>query len=313
MRASGAICAYCGEPVLTGDERPEHPVPRALGSSLEVFTVCDPCNTWAGREIDQPFLDDDWVRIHRSLHDVRDPDPGRSRPIPSPLFDGFTEDGVRVTLDADGHPRLHGRIIDNGDDSFRIIAGTPEHADRLRERVRRRAETEGRTTQTTSEGRSRLRPAIISQISLGFVVWARMAAKIALGVASDVFPEEWRSGPDAAALRAQVRDENPRSPTGEPMGLVPGRLEPDNHLRNLVSAPEHALWFARLGDGSTALSVLLFGELIFGQRVDSTGLDVPEVAWKLNPRRPDDDGRTTFRKLVDDAVRRIATPLYRND
>jgi len=312
MSNHGSICAYCGEPVLTGFERPEHPVPRALGSSLEVFTACDPCNAWAGKEIDQPFLDDDWVRIHRSLHDVRDPDPARGRRIPSPLFDGFTDEGVRVTADAEGRPRLHGRIIESGD-MVRIVAGSQEHADRLRERVRRRAEAEGKAIEITEQGTSRVRPRITSNVSLDGVAWGRMAAKIALGVASAIYPEDWRASADADALRRQMRDEHPRSPTGEPMGLVPSRLDTEDHLRNLVMSPQHALWFSRFSDESTGLSVLLFGELIFGQRVDTTGRPVPNAAWRLDPSNAHQDGRTTFPELVDDAVRRIATPFCEAD
>jgi hypothetical protein len=312
MVNAGRVCAYCGEPVLTGKEHPEHPVPRALGSSLEVFTVCDPCNEWGGREVDQPFLEDDWVRIHRSLHDVRDPDPARSRSIPSPLFDGFTDEGVRVTRGADGRPRLHGRIIEAGG-AIRIVAGSQEHAEKLLERVKRRVEAEGKSIKIIEQGHDLVRPQITAAVSLDFVAWARMGAKIALGVASLVYPEEWRSSPDAVDLRRQMRDENPRSPTGEPMGLVPGRLGEEEPLRALVTPPQHALWFAQLPDGSTALSVLLFGELVFGQRVDSTGRPVPDAAWRLDPSRPDEDGRTTFRAMIDDAVRRIATPLYESE
>jgi hypothetical protein len=115
---------------------------------------------------------------------------------------------------------------------------------------------------------------------------------------------------DAAALRRQMRDPKPLSSEGKPMGLKPGRLEADNRLRNLVLAPQHALWFSRWREESTGLTVLLFGELVFGQIVDTAGLPVPEMAWRLDPNQPDADGRTTFRALIDGAVRRSASQNY---
>jgi HNH endonuclease len=88
----GKICAYCGRPVLTGDEKPEHAIPAALGSSLTVYTVCDPCNERVGKEVDQPFLEDEWVRVHRSESGVIDPRRGRKdRPVRSPLLEGYTD------------------------------------------------------------------------------------------------------------------------------------------------------------------------------------------------------------------------------
>src|SRR5206468_12877870 len=88
------LCVYCVAAVLTGDEKLEHPIPAALGSSMTVSTVCNPCNEWAGREIDQPFLADDLLKEYRSIVDQRDPRCGRnSRRSPSPLLRGHTPDG----------------------------------------------------------------------------------------------------------------------------------------------------------------------------------------------------------------------------
>jgi hypothetical protein len=41
------VCAYCGHAVLDGTQPPEHPIAHALGASLEIFTTCIPCNSWA--------------------------------------------------------------------------------------------------------------------------------------------------------------------------------------------------------------------------------------------------------------------------
>ena len=41
MTDASNVCAYCAEPVLTGQENPEHVLPASLGASLAVYTVCD--------------------------------------------------------------------------------------------------------------------------------------------------------------------------------------------------------------------------------------------------------------------------------
>lgn len=44
----------------------------AIGAELTTERVCTPCNRRAGREVDQPWLNDPHVRDSRILYDVRD-------------------------------------------------------------------------------------------------------------------------------------------------------------------------------------------------------------------------------------------------
>jgi hypothetical protein len=158
-RPAGRIRTYCAQPALTGAEKPEHPLPAALGSSLEVYTACDPCNEWAAREIDQPFLADDWLRLHRSDYNVRDPRRSKSRRVASPFKRGFTADGVRVTIDDEWRPHLGAKIIDNEETGeVTIQAGSAAEAERLLERVRKRAAAEGKTVVFGSWKRAQVRP-----------------------------------------------------------------------------------------------------------------------------------------------------------
>jgi hypothetical protein len=308
--STGRICAYCGEPVLTGAERPEHPLPRALGSSLMVFTACDPCNAWAGREVDQPFLDDDWLLIHRADHDVRDPrHPGR--PIRHPLRRGFTEDygeRMEVRVDEGWKPHLGGRIIDKGNDEIQIVAGSQEQAEKLLRRVERDAAAEGKTVEMGEWEHSKGRPWININTRVNLGAWMRMAAKIALGVGSHIYDEGWRTSADAVELRRLMRECGLRSDDGGPLGLFPMKLAKDDVLRRIADPPEHLIWFTRSSNGTTGIGVLLFGELIFGMPVDTAGRKLPPVAWALDPRRPDDDGETTWETVLLRAVRRVDSP-----
>lgn len=158
----GEVCAYCGEAVLTGAERPEHAIPAALGAGLVVYAVCNPCNEWAGKSVDQPFLSDDWILLLRAMHDVRDPR-HRDRRVRNPLGRGFTAEGVYVVADENWKPRITGRIFeDSGAGEYRIVARDMQELKKLTDRVIQRAQERGQTAnpgqpheRTSSTARSR--------------------------------------------------------------------------------------------------------------------------------------------------------------
>jgi hypothetical protein len=225
--------------------------------------------------------------------------------VQNPILRGVTKDGVQVVSNHDAMPRFVGRIIEEGDRT-RIIAGSEDEARRLLARVERRAAERGEEIKVLDEEKTTVRPEITARVALNFVLWGQMAAKIALGVGSYAYPDEWRVSADATALRAQMRDSRPVSSTGKPMGLVPGRLGADEPFRHIADGPAHVLWFTNRRDGCTGMTGLLFGELVFSAIVDTTGRPLPDVAWRLDSRHPNVDGRTTFNQLIDMAVRRAA-------
>jgi hypothetical protein len=304
MNIDETTCVYCGKPVLTGNERPEHPVPHALGSSLEIFAVCDPCNTWASVNVDQPFLRDGWVRWHRADHDIRDPRRPHRAP-PHPLRAGFTDEGVRVTIDAHGRPTLGAKIIEETSTRVRIRAGSLEEANRLRAKAERRAAAEGYECRVEREESSPGPLWVNIDFSVDVGVWAQMAAKVALGIGSLAYQPEWRTSDDAHRLRCLLRDDNPHDHNGRPVvGLMPARLEPDNTLRFLAEPPEHVIFFQRSYDGAARVHLILFGEMIVPMVIDTADREVPTTAWVLDPRRPRANGETTFDELMIAAVRR---------
>jgi hypothetical protein len=300
------LCAYCVTTVLTGSEKPEHPIPASLGASLTVPTVCDKCNEWAGREIDQPFLKDQLLRQRRSMLDQRDPRRGlKARRPASELLTGITEAGDRVTFDhVLGRPVMGYRIVELDDGRQQVRAGSRRRIACSRN-ARKRAAAEGKEVKVESVERDSAQPEVNVTMTLRTDVWRREAAKIALAVASAVYPPEGRVSADADRLRESMHGRDRTQPDGQAPPLVRAIL-PDGHP--FAAGDDYLLWFMRLGDGATYLSVTLFGNITFGVPVDTTGGEVHTSAWRLEWREPRTDGSTTFEDMVMVAVQRSAPP-----
>lgn len=129
---------------------------------MKVFTVCDPCNAWANVNVDQPFLRDDLVMVHRALYKIHDPRRARSRSPSSPLLRGYTDDGVFVSVDGEtGQPRIHPTIIrDDETGEHQIHAGTQEEADELVKRIEQQAAREGKSIRVEQREVPPFRPEI---------------------------------------------------------------------------------------------------------------------------------------------------------
>lgn len=299
---SERTCAYCGAEVLTGSERPEHPIPAALGSSFVVTTVCDPCNDWANVHVDQPFLRDDWVRLHRADHDIRDPRRAVSRPVPHPLRHGKTPDGRHVVLRPDGQWVVRPRVEHRGDQTT-VQASSMEEAERIVDQVRERALRDGFAIDvgdvTTESGPLDVKIEFCSDLK----AWMRMGAKIALAAGSVAYDLEWRSGPDADYLRRLLRD-------GEDDGkvLIPEFVGDDHVFRQICDSPEHVVWF--VNQAPTKLLVVLFGELFFAMPVHAEPRRAPDIAWRLDPRRPRASGQLTHDELLYRAIERNPPPPW---
>lgn len=291
----GTICVACGEAKLTGDEKPEHPIQAAIGSSWDVFTFCDDCNGWLSSEVDQAFLDEPFILELRSRYDVRDQrHSGRARRTGSPILRGHTEEGLYVVADEDGKPHLRGTRVEPGTEEgdFYVTAGSEEDKQRALEQLRIKTALEGKALE---EGESIVveeRPRVTGRIEVRPWVLRRAAARIALAAGSVVYEEGWRVSNDAAQLRHWMRDKDALPWDHCPLEQVEG-----GPLEDLVEPPHHTMFFMQ-GEAATILVIILFGEMVFKLPVDSEGRPRPTTAWHLDPRRPRGDGRTTWTQLL---------------
>lgn len=290
---AGRLCAYCAERRLDGSQRAEHPLPAALRSSIRVYCVCDPCNDWAGREIDQWFLDDPLILELRSSLDVRDPR-HPDRRIPSPLLRGHDENGLWITADPEGSPQLpDGRIIDLGKGSFRVVAGDQERAEEVLGKFRDRAEEIGWRVETDGWQSEKVRPSITGHVKIRPWRWRRAFAKATLACGAEVFDQTWRTGPDAARLRNWMRD-----PTALPYDHCPLREISDSIIGQIVPAPANAVFFRRGSGGEIVASIVLLGTYMAEIVVDGEGRDLPGRAWLTDPKRPSGDPRITYAEFA---------------
>lgn len=295
----GTVCVACGSPVLTGTEKPEHPIQAAIGSSWEVFTFCDDCNRWASKEIDQPFLNEDLILELRSRYDVRDVrHSGRARRIPSPFLRGYTEDGFYVVADDQGNPHLRSSRIEQGEDGeFFITAGSEEEMERLLNDLRLTAALDGKTVDTGESILVEDRPMITGRVTVRPWVLRRAIAKIALAAGSVAYDESWRLSDDAERLRRWMRDKH-----ALPLGHCPFEQVKGSLLEELVEPPHHAMFFRRR-ESATILTIVLFGDIAFKVPIDTGGRALPRIAWFLDPRRPRGNGQTTWTQLLTNVLR----------
>jgi hypothetical protein len=232
--------------------------------------------------------------------DQRDPRRGKkSRRATSQILQGYTDDGDFVEFDHEiGRPVMRSRIVDLGDGRFQIRAASQEEADRLMEKVRKRAASEGKNAKIEKFERGEMKPEIKASMMTHPGVWRREAAKIGLAVGSLVYPPVWRLLGDATRLREWMHGVDASTADGKAPDLVP--TSPGHAL--LAGEDEHVLYFIQLSDEITYLVVILFGRACFAVPVDTTCGAVPSRAWRLKWRQPKKDGSTTWDALLADAA-----------
>lgn len=269
------VCAYCGLEVLDGHEEPEHAIPAAINGRLTTKTVCGPCNTSAGKDIDQPWLSDPFVLHVRFMAQV--PDRRGNLLASSPLLTGQTDDGRRVTMRLDGTPiQLNTpATIDPSTGEATISAGSQQALDEQTAKQRRKAEAQGRTFTAGEQQSACDRPEVTGRMKIIPNRWQREGAKIALALLAEQQPGAWRRSRSAELLRQEIR-------TARVANDV--RFVDLAAVAEFAECPATAVVLARTEHGP-AVSVSLMGVFAVAFLL-ADDLDRTDWAWVSDPIDP---------------------------
>jgi hypothetical protein len=271
-------CWYCGNTSLREDDPPEHIVPAAIGGTLVTNKVCFACNQRASREVDQRFLGEWSVLLARREQMIL----GRRGERPPKLPQRATlEDGTRVEVDVWGgswetRPQP---IVERIGEEYHVRAADEEEVQRIKRDLEHKAADRG---ETLIAGEPLLR-GLPSTVKVSFTfrpnVWLRMTAKMALGTASLVWDDSWLSTPPGRELIATLWDPDPRTPEGQPAGLIP--IRPKGPLKHFCEPPEHLLFFTGGSDQSKFVAILLGSEVV-GLPLMRNDQPHPQTAWLMD-------------------------------
>jgi hypothetical protein len=116
-------------------------------------------------------------------------------------------------------------------------------------------------------------------------IWPRLAAKIALGVASLVADDDWVTTPNAKKLRHVLWNGDQSTvdaemlPPGRSWSIAPFELDASN--RSGLRPPEHLLAIEEF-DGEQGVSFVFAGTLLYTVLLGRVST-LPLVSWLLDP------------------------------
>jgi len=278
------ICPYCGEEKGRAEESVEHPLPRAVGGhGFSSPDYDDPCNKRAGREVDRPFVEHDFVRVLRHRYGVRD---ARGDVPPAPRLYGESHDGARGFLELGAEPRVsrvprRTRNDETGTTLITEIGNGAEVVARELPRMEQRAcelYGEGAFRVETSTDLIKDEGTLSIPMSLGMTVWPRFGAKLGLAFGREVLGDEWLGSEEASRLRRLLWND-PDAPQARPL---PEQVEAGDAFALIAPPPAHIVYLGDFAHGC-GLIVQLFGTLRYAVPLsESTTLGEP-VTWTFDP------------------------------
>jgi hypothetical protein len=275
-------CFYCGGR-LTGDERPEHVIPLAIGAVLETLQVCDPCNTKAGREVEKPWLRDPHVHPLRVKHKIpnRRKNPVSPRQIIAKLDDGRT---ARV-IDHGSHQEIQPlprTTVDEVAGRLRVEASPKDFATIA---ARLKKERPDLRWVFTRPGSGTVTATATEEVSIE--TWPRFASKVTLALMSLLVDDSWLETDTAKELQTVLwsgaRQANAMDGLGWAWAAIPAVVNRATAPGNLLGGPEHLLCFEADQRGA-ALCIIVFGDLLYRVRLSGLKLPLDAPAWLLDPK-----------------------------
>lgn len=272
-------CWFCGERHVSPEDPPEHVIPAALGGELTTDAVAEACSRRAGKEIDQPLVNDPFIAFNRVYYAIRDRRGGRP---PNPARNVNFTDGRPAVLETREIPWRATAVpqIREEGERMTITAGSVEEAEEI---IAKKSERTGQRFRVLEQRRLEHDHAeVLFTLTLDTRLRVRARAKIVLGALSKVLPEEWLDSPDAKQLQEWLWDPRPKR-DGEEIGAM--HTAADGLLGLLCEPPEHLIAMQPMGTDRLMVMVVIFGKEVMPYEMQLSEMDRPEICWVLDPRR----------------------------
>ena len=272
-------CWCCGR----SDQRltEEHILAVSIGGTLVTYRFCEACNGAGGR-IEQLLAQYPDVQERIGRYAIPNRKGDAQRPHREVTYaDGnrghmeFTPEGPRPT---DIFPRALA-LPDDGPAVYEVPEESMEAFRASREAKGKTVEIVGRQRASYTGGTTRygLGPSTVG-------LWARLAAKVALGAISLLGVDEaWLDTAGANSLRALfLHDAQPPYP----IGVFPSELDEEHPLTGMLRPPEHLLWLQPRPEGGSTLGMVLFGDLQFPIAINDLTCPPDHPTWHVRPGQP---------------------------
>jgi hypothetical protein len=262
----------------------EHPLPRALGGhGFSSADYDDACNKRAGREVDRPFVEHEFVRALRHKYGIRD---ARGNVPPAPRLYGHNEDRGRGFLELGAEPRVsrvprRTRHDETGTTLITEIGDSADIAAKELPKMEQRARElhgDGRFRIETSIEHIRDEGTLSIATSLSMTLWPRFGAKLGLAFGREALGDDWLRSEDAARLRRLLWSE-PDAPEAQPL---PEHVEAGDVFGLVAPPPTHLIYVGDF-DRGCGLIVQLFGTLRYGVPLSESITLAEPVIWTFDP------------------------------